>query len=102
MGGNSTIVSASRRLTLRAGGHQGSMGQKGDPWELKEESGHPGSTIQPERRGVSTVELGDWGVKVRLFVKVDRYSWCYDHISVGCGRCLSFRVPPRDRKRVRE
>ncbi|CAM9180643.1 unnamed protein product, partial [Laminaria digitata] len=70
MGGNSTIVSASRRLTLRAGGHQGSMDQKGDPWELKEESGHPGSTIQPERRGVSTVELGDGGVKVRLFVKV--------------------------------
>lgn len=65
MGGISTTLAASRRLTLRAGGQEGSMGQKGNPRELKGENVHTGSTAQPEGRGVSTVELSDGGVKVR-------------------------------------
>ena len=99
MEGISTSVAASRLLTLRVGGQEGSMGQKGSLWGLKGEKSQAGSTTQPEGRGLSTVELGDGGVKVRLFVKISRYSAPW---STMMWQVCNFRVLPRYRKRVRE
>lgn len=57
-------VTASRRLTLRAGVQEGLTDQHGDPGGLKEKSGHPWPNMKPAGSGVSTIDLGDWGVQV--------------------------------------